>query len=136
MISFISIFLQWLVFSYFFICSFITDKHPEKFCTHCVGKFHPRSWCIIVVKSSNVFYLRFLWRKSLFQIVTKCANNYRFLKNMFPLQNLINKNPLVNKISVNIVLMRQLQTNLITMNNVLFRSDCKVFKYLFSLQKF
>ena len=55
---------------------------------------------------------------------------------MFPLQNLINKNPLVNKISVNIVLMRQLQTNLITMNNVLFRSDCKVFKYLFSLQKF
>ena len=42
--------------------------------------------CITMVKTSNVFYLRLLWRKSLFEVVTKGANNYRFLKFMFPLQ--------------------------------------------------
>ena len=49
--------------------------------------------CITVVKTSNVFYLHLLWHKSLFQVVTKCANNYQFFKNMFPLQTLTNKTP-------------------------------------------
>ena len=40
MISFISIFLKWLMFSYFFICSFITANHPKKYCCHWVGEFH------------------------------------------------------------------------------------------------
>ena len=44
--------------------------------------------CITVVKTWNVFCLRLLWRKSLFQVVTKGANNYRFLKIMFLLQTL------------------------------------------------
>ena len=43
---------------------------------------------ITVVKMSNVFYLRLSWRKSLFQVVTKGTNNYRFLKIIFPLQTL------------------------------------------------
>ena len=44
----------------------------------------------------------------------------------------------INKISVNTVLMRQLQTtlNLITNNNALSRSNFKVLLYWFSLQKF
>ena len=44
--------------------------------------------CITVVKTWNVFCLRLLWRKSLFQVVTKGANNYHFLKIMFLLQTL------------------------------------------------
>ena len=43
MISFISIFLEWLMFSYFLIHSFIMAKSPKKFCSHWVGEFHPRS---------------------------------------------------------------------------------------------
>ena len=44
--------------------------------------------CITVVKKSNVFHLRLLWRKGLLQVVRKGANNYRFLKIMFPLRTL------------------------------------------------
>ena len=47
--------------------------------------------CIIMVKTSNVFYLHLLWHESLFQVVTKCANNYCFFKNMFSLQTLTNR---------------------------------------------
>ena len=64
--------------------------------------------CITVVKTSNVFYLRLLWRKSLFQVATKCVNNYRFF-NYVPFTDPYSlKHLLVNKISVNTVLMRQL----------------------------
>ena len=42
------------------------------------------------VKISNVFYLRLLLCKSLFQVATKC---YSFLKNMFPLQKLTKITP-------------------------------------------
>ena len=45
------------------------------------------------VKTSNVFYPRFLWRKSSFQVVAKYENNFRFLKNMSVLQALTNKAP-------------------------------------------
>ena len=33
MISFISVSLEWLLFSYFLIRSFITAKRPKKFCS-------------------------------------------------------------------------------------------------------
>ena len=58
--------------------------------------------CITVVKTSNVFYLHLLWRKKLFQVVTKLANNYRVFKNyvLFTDPYLL-KHLLVNKISVN-----------------------------------
>ena len=36
---------------------------------------------------------RVKWGKSIFQVVTKCANNHRFLKGMFALQILTNKTP-------------------------------------------
>ena len=45
------------------------------------------------LKTSNVFCLGLLWGKNLFQVVTKCANNYHFLKNMSPLQTLTSKTP-------------------------------------------
>ena len=64
--------------------------------------------CITTVKTSNFFYLHLLWCKSLFQVFTKCANNYHFLKIMFPFRDpYFLKHLLVNKISVNKVLMRQ-----------------------------
>ena len=78
MISFISIFLEWLMFSYFLIRSFITAKRPKKFCSHWVGEFYPSSCMYYRVKTSKVFYLCLLWCKSLLQIVTKCANNSFF----------------------------------------------------------
>ena len=40
------------------------------------------------MSSICVFY-----NKSLFQVVTKCANNYWFFKNIFPLPTLTNKTP-------------------------------------------
>ena len=79
----------WSMFSYFHICSFISAKCSVL----------PRlSWWIssevmYVLLWSNVFYLRLLWCKSLFQVVTKCANNYHLLINMFPLQTPTNKIP-------------------------------------------
>ena len=60
-----------------------------------------------------------------------------FFKNYVPFTDPYSlKHLLVNKISIDAVLMRQRQTNLIVMNNVLFRSDFKFIFYLFSLQKF
>ena len=102
--------IPWMIvflFSYSFLHYGQTSK---KVLQHWVGGFYPRSCIYYRVKISNVFYLGFLWRKSLFQVVTKCANNYRFLK-MCPLYRpLLIKHLLVNKIFVNIFLMRTLDT--------------------------
>ena len=52
--SFISIFLKWLMFSYFLIRSFIMAKRPKKFCRHWVDEFHLRSCMYFTsVKTSN-----------------------------------------------------------------------------------
>ena len=45
----------------------------------CFEKSLQRS-CMYQVKPLNVFYLYLLW--SLFQVVTKCSNNYCFFKNV------------------------------------------------------
>ena len=125
------------MFSYFLIRSFLLyGKTPGKVRQLLLVNFIRGHVCITVVKMSNLFYLRLVWCKSLFQVVTKCVNNYRFF-NYVPFTDPYSlKHLLVNKISVNTVLMRQLQTNLIIMNNVLFGSHFKVILYLFSLQKF
>ena len=71
-----------------------------------IGEFYPSSCMYYWVKASNVFYLGLLWRKSLFQVDTKCENNYRFFL-ICPLYRLLLiKHLLVNNISVNTFLMR------------------------------
>ena len=98
MISFISIFLEWLMFSYFLICSFITAKCQKKFFSHWVGEFYPRLCLYYQVKRSNVFYLHLLW--SYFQVVTKCPNNC-FFKKCLLYRHLLIKHLLISKIAVN-----------------------------------
>ena len=69
-------FNDWCFLLFLFFRSFFMAKHPEKFCSHCVGKFHPRLCIYDVVKTSNVFYLHLWWSKSLFQIIKKCAKTW------------------------------------------------------------
>ena len=68
-----------MVFSYFISRSFLLyGKTPGKVRQLLLVNFIRGHVCITVVKMSNLFYLRLLWCKSLFQVVTKCVNNYRF----------------------------------------------------------
>ena len=85
--------IPWMI-DVLFSCSFLHyGQTPKKvlqplswwissevmYSSHWVDEFHPRSCIYYWVKTSNVFYLRLLWRKSLFQVVTKSANSYRVL---------------------------------------------------------
>ena len=81
------------MFSYFLIRSFITAKRPKHFCSNGIGEFYPNLCKYYRVKTSNVFSRGLLWRKSLFQVVTKCTNNYRSFFKYVPLQTLANKTP-------------------------------------------
>ena len=54
MISLISIFFEWLMFSYFLICSFIMVKQPKNICSHWEGGFHSRSG--MYYHSKNIKY--------------------------------------------------------------------------------
>ena len=63
-------------------------KHPEKFCSYCVSKFHEFMYVLLWQKRQMSSICTFYDVKVVFQVVTKCANNYRFLKIMFPLQTL------------------------------------------------
>ena len=84
MISFISFNIPWMIDVFLFSYSFLHyDQAPKSSAAFELVNFIRRHVCITAVKASDVFYLRLLWRKSLFQIVTTC---YRFLKNMLPLQ--------------------------------------------------
>ena len=68
-----------MVFSYFLSRSFLLyGKTPGKVRQLLLVNFIRGHVCITVVKMSNLFYLRLLWCKSLFQVVTKYVNNYRF----------------------------------------------------------
>ena len=83
-----------MVFSYFLIRSFLLyGKTPGKVRQLLLVNFIRGHVCITVVKMSNLFYLRLLWCKSLFQVVTKCVNNYRF----FFLQTLIKATALMRQ---------------------------------------
>ena len=96
---------DWGLFSYSFLLYGQTSK---KVLQPLIWWISSRSCIYYWVKMSNVFYLRLLWCKKFFQVATKCANSYRFLKHMSPLQTLKTpiKHLLVNKISVNSVLIR------------------------------
>ena len=84
--------IPWMIDIFlFFYLSLHYGQTSQKFCSHWVKEFHRRSCMYYRVKPSNVFYLCLLW--SLLQVVTKCLNNYCFIKNMFPLQTLTNKTP-------------------------------------------
>ena len=53
-------------------------KPPESYTVNEFVSFIRGHVCITTVKTSDVFYLHLLGHKSLFQMVTECANNYRF----------------------------------------------------------
>ena len=108
-------------------------KSPKTFCSHWVSEFRSKSFMYYWVKPSNVFCLRLLW--SLFQVVTKCSNNYCFLKNMSPLQTLTNKTPAC-KYNLGKHSLDGITLDILDYNIVLFWSDFKVSLNLFSLQKF
>ena len=62
---------EWLMFSFFLICSFIRTKHPKTFCSLGLEEFHLRPCTIsteTALKTSHFFYLRFSWQKGLFQV--------------------------------------------------------------------
>ena len=121
MIFFVSIFLEWL------------SEVQKTFCSHWVSEFRSRSCMYYWVKQSNVFCPRLLW--SLFQVVTKCPNNYCFLKNMPPLQTLTNKTPAC-KYNLGKHSLAGITLDILDYNILLFWSDFKVSLNLFSLQKF
>ena len=86
------------------------------------------------IKMSNVFYLRLLWLKSLFQVPSYKVGKYIPFEDPY----ILIKHKFVNKISINTVLMRKLLTHLITMNNALFGSDFNSkskFFYIYSVYK-
>ena len=73
---------DWCFLIFLFVPSLLPNAQKSPAAFELVNFFGAHV-CITAVKTSNIFYLRLLWRKILFQVVTKC---YRFLKNVLALQ--------------------------------------------------
>ena len=105
MISFISIFLEWLMCSYFLIRSFIMAKCPNKFCSHWVNEFHTGS-CKYYCGKNVKCLLCLLWHK-------RCSLYRPLLKHLF-----------ITKISINTVLIKT------TLDKLEYNEYCIVWKRL------